>query len=81
MKLLQRLIIVVSFFACISMIYAGLELVDRPARAEAATCCEWSSQCPGKQVCYLPGVRANCCNPNNSNCAGVNYCEEPRLSD
>lgn len=81
MKTLTRLIVLVCFFACISMTYAALQLVERPARAEAATCCEWSSQCPGKQICYLPGERANCCNPNNSSCTGVNYCEEPRLND
>jgi len=79
MNLKRRLLPLLYITLMLGICYSGLQLGEDSVRAEeAATCCVYSSGCPGTQVCYLPGERAACCDPAAPSCTGANYCEAQR---
>lgn len=66
-----------------AMCYSGWQLSEQGVKAEeegAGVCCAYSTDCGGKQLCYLPGDKAPCCGPGRP-CMGPNYCLDPPLAD
>jgi hypothetical protein len=78
MNVKRKLLSLLYALLLVGMCYSGLQLLgEKTVQAEAGICCSFSSDCPGKMICYQPsGGETACCNTQVPGCTGANYCRD-----
>lgn len=54
--------------------YSLAQLEFTPVKADAGTCCRYSSSCPGTEICRNLANTHACCDPASPSCAGPGHC-------
>lgn len=74
---MKKLLNIFFVFVVVTIGFALGQITFTSARAEAGTCCSFSSECPGTQHCMTPPNTLPCCPPGGPGCKGPGYCQEP----
>ena len=76
MNLKRRFLFLMYAALLVGMCYSGLQLVgEKTAQAAAGTCCSFSSDCGGTDLCNAPiWPLQDCCNTQSPDCKGASYC-------